>query len=549
MRNFFVCSVGELGKDYVKDNLKRIVKDNAFVLHEDTTQKGVYDSIYKGDILLLKYNRQLVAYGECLKRFQSNHREWNLRAKVKEWHFYDQQSAEIGISYHGLQENMLPGSGQMGTVKGVNFSYGINKIEEIDATTDLYNALSIENINRMKSEQIKQILHLKKQIILQGAPGTGKTYATAELALRIINNNNIDSSNRKELMKSYQKAVDEGQIVFTTFHQSLDYEEFIEGIKPIQEGKDITYDIVPGIFKKICKKAIQKDSLKELQAAIEKFKEQCVNVTDDIVLETIEKGKFTVTYRGGITFRVRSLKSQAKEGQDFPASIENIEKLYRGESDGIYNKSYVWGILNHLKKDFQLTDHNLQDNSDKNYVLIIDEINRGNISKIFGELITLLEADKRMGQINEVKCSLPYSNDEFSIPNNLYIIGTMNTTDRSLGHIDYAVRRRFGFISLESKVEHISEYYNGLIENSDDLSESAVKLYNEVKNIVKANTSPEFQCKDVMVGHSYFMASSYDELNLKLEYEIKPLLVEYIKDGILTVRMEEVDNLLDNLKC
>lgn len=395
----------------------------------------------------------------------------------------------------------------------------------------------------MEKQTLVSILKQKKQVIIQGAPGTGKTYLTAELALRIIGDKAIDYSSRDSVMSAYNLALDEGQITFTTFHQSLDYEEFIEGLKPISSDKEIIYDVVPGIFKKMCKKAFFKDSLKELQNAIEEFKQECIGAEDEIILETIEKGKFTVDYRGGITFRVRSLKSQAEEGKDFPASIENIEKLYKGETEGLYNRSYVWGILNYLKNKHKLPEYKSEQNRDKKYVLIIDEINRGNISKIFGELITLLETDKRLDGKNKLTCTLPYSGDtDFGVPGNLYIIGTMNTTDRSLGHIDYAVRRRFAFVTLEADKTVIQDFYD-----DEDLKTIALALFDKVSSLIKLNTSPEFTTKDVMVGHSYFLADSKENLELKLEYEIKPLLREYVKDGILTISIDEIEENIDNL--
>jgi len=417
----------------------------------------------------------------------------------------------------------------------------------IDTNTKTFVFVHKWLLNYYKMKEINTIVTLleeKKQIILQGAPGTGKTYTTAEIALRVIENNQGDYSKRKEVVERYRKAVKEDQIVFTTFHQSLDYEEFIEGIKPISGDNEITYDVVPGLFKKVCTDAYFKDTFIELENAIEAFKEKCTDPEEKIILETKEKGRFTVEYRGGITFRVRSLQSQAREGQDFPASIKNIERLYKGETKGMYNKTYVWGILNHLKKEYNIQKYTTDNSSEKKYVLIIDEINRGNISKIFGELITLLEADKRLGAENEITCRLPYSPDEeFGVPDNLYIIGTMNTTDRSLGHIDYAVRRRFGFVTLESDIEKVKGFYS-----DEELKDKAVVLYEKVKELIENNISPEFQEKDIMVGHSYFMAKSESELQMKLDYEIKPLLEEYVKDGILTIAIEEIKDKLSTIK-
>jgi 5-methylcytosine-specific restriction protein B len=489
---------------------------------KDTDKNG--RGLKNGDIILVREGKRPFALcrikGEC----------FTSETLTKKYHHFNFRNIEV-LEWYNSEGDFPQPQGTLQRLVNDNSSkkYILKKY--------------INYLRNMEVNDIIKLLEAKKQIILQGAPGTGKTYATAEIALRVIGKTDIDFSNRKAVMQAYQEAVNTDQIVFTTFHQSLDYEEFIEGIKPNNENGKIIYEIVSGIFKRMCKKAIQKDSLNELQIAIEKFKEECVSATEDIILETIEKGQFTVTYRGGITFRVRSLKSQAKEGQDFPASIENIEKLYKGELEGMYNKTYVWGILNHLKSKYSLGEFKGDVSVDKKYVLIIDEINRGNISKIFGELITLLEADKRLGQMNKITCRLPYSGDEFGVPENLYIIGTMNTTDRSLGHVDYAVRRRFGFVTLESSKQRIEEYYS----DKQDLKNRACELFDKVWNLVVKNTSPEFQSKDIMVGHSYFMAENDEELQLKLDYEIKPLLSEYIKDGLLALSLDEIGTKIDTL--
>jgi len=410
-----------------------------------------------------------------------------------------------------------------------------NTLEKITNPVDIYRIFG--NTKEIKMiREIKIILENKKQIILQGAPGTGKTYTSAEVALSIVNNDSKDYSSREELMKEYKNAVEDGYITFTTFHQSLDYEEFIEGIKPNTENGSITYSVENGLFKNLCEKANEKGNLDELEKAIEEFKEK-LSEENFIELKTKTGVNFTVTYRGGRTFRVRSERSQAEENTDFPANIEYIKRMYKNDTKGIYNKSYVWGILNHLKKEYKIPDYK-QSNNEKNYVLIIDEINRGNISKIFGELITLLENDKRLGEENEIILKLPYSNEDFGVPSNLYIIGTMNTADRSIGHIDYAVRRRFAFITLKAEKEKISNYY--INKNlPDDLKEKAENLFDKIYEIVKENIAPDFDENDLMIGHSYFMTNSEEQLTLKLKYEIKPLLYEYIKDGIIFLTKED----------
>ncbi|MDA0067143.1 AAA family ATPase [Brachyspira hyodysenteriae] len=170
----------------------------------------------------------------------------------------------------------------------------------------------------------------------------------------------------------------------------------------------------------------------------------------------------------------------------------------------------------------------------------MDEINRGNIAKIFGELITLLEADKRKNADNEIEVKLPYSKEIFSVPSNLYIIGTMNTTDRSIGYIDYALRRRFAFITIKADKEKIENYYN----DNEELKSKASTLFNNIENIIKEKLNEEFEIDDIMIGHSYFMAKDEEELKRKLDYEIKPLLLEYYKDGIL----KSDDNIKKSIK-
>lgn len=167
------------------------------------------------------------------------------------------------------------------------------------------------------------------------------------------------------------------------------------------------------------------------------------------------------------------------------------------------------------------------DNIEKPFVLIIDEINRGNVSKIFGELITLIEKDKRIGEEHPVTLTLPYSKQsDFGVPSNLYIIGTMNTTDRSTGTIDYALRRRFAFLTVPSQREIIE-------------SEKGKRLFDSVKEFIENHRFADMDVEDLMVGHSYFMAEDDELLAQNVQYEIIPLIKEYIKDGILRVNKDD----------
>lgn len=400
----------------------------------------------------------------------------------------------------------------------------------------------LEIIKNKKMETTVQLLESKKQIIIQGAPGTGKTYSTAELALRTIGFDDIDYSNRASIMSAYNEAMKAGQIAFTTFHQSLDYEEFIEGIKPNSNDGQISYDIEPGMFVKLCEKAKVKGE-NNFEEAYHNFV-KAIDESDEMLKVKTSTGKeFGLLVNSSGNLKLHT-------GEEFNYNgVLTKERLYKGLANGDkfdFWTGYYSSTLEYIKNNYNLT---ISGDEQKNYVLIIDEINRGNISKIFGELITLLEADKRDGKINQISCQLPYSGDDFTVPSNLYIIGTMNTTDRSLGHIDYAVRRRFGFVTLESQRAAVESYYASLDkdEHKNAPSDQAIVLFEKVKILVNENTSPEFQSKDIMVGHSYFMASSIGDLQLKLDYEIKPLLAEYVKDGLLTLALDEIESKIDNL--
>jgi len=411
--------------------------------------------------------------------------------------------------------------------------------------------------NDMKEiNTIINLLNSKKQIILQGAPGTGKTFITAEIAIALCDGIDNIPPTREKIMERYNELVNEERIAFSTFHQSMDYEEFIEGIKPIVENTSNTMIYKPqaGIFKKMYEKILEDISEEPKQYVNDTFE-----FLFDKLIEKIGNGKInTITQKKGknkvITVsdqeiikvdNYRVVKSKLKEiyksckqnckVRDIRNSPKNIGK--------VSSTSAYWGVLQELykiKESESRKKEALKPQIGQNdlvpYVLIIDEINRGNVSKIFGELITLLENDKRMGEKNELWATLPYSNEKFSVPSNLYIIGTMNTADRSLGYIDYAVRRRFAFYTLKADKSVIENYY----QNNEALKSEAINLFDDVQKLISNNIASEFNVEDLMIGHSYFLVEDEEELNLKLEYEIKPLLREYAFDGIL-YKLNKVD--------
>lgn len=368
-----------------------------------------------------------------------------------------------------------------------------------------------------------KLLENSGQIILQGAPGCGKTYITTELAVYLCDGE--VPSTREELKKRYKELQKEGRVEFTTFHQSLDYEEFVEGLKPDTDSlndKEMRFVVKSGIFKRICQ-AASATTTSNLKEAYNSFAEDVVNYDDIYKINMPNGSMFGVTINGKGNLSLYTGKDFKLNGT---LTYENIEKFFYGADLG-YWKCYFKGIIDVLKKDYKLAAENKDAN--KPYVLVIDEINRANVSKVLGELITLLEKNKRLGEEDEFTVTLPYSGENFGVPDNLYIIGTMNTADRSLGYIDYAVRRRFAFMTIEAKSDVIREFYNG----NGELMKKELLLFTSVSDLIKDNLNPDFDLNNIMVGHSYFLAKSDDDFELNLEYKIRPLLEEYLRDGII----------------
>lgn len=396
-------------------------------------------------------------------------------------------------------------------------------------------------------DKCANLLRKKHNMILQGAPGTGKTYNTAAIALKALGINDVDMTDHKAIMKRYDSLLDD-QIFFTTFHQSLDYEDFVEGLKPhVQIDADgnsigVTYEPEDGIFKRACN-AVQTDQSKDIVECIDDYLQKIKGYQNKREIPTVTgRSSLYVWWKeGNSTVSSRSTNSASSRGEEYIPSPLNIEKIkLQALGKGCENnwQSYAQAFIEAVKKEYHAT-------TDKPVVLIIDEINRGNVSKIFGELITLLESDKRSNGNHPIKVMLPYTKGEFGIPSNLYIIGTMNTTDRSTGTLDYALRRRFAFVTLKSQDSVIKKYYSD--SRNEDLGSVAVALFADIKKFIE---NPKHLCgdmsiDDLMVGHSYFMAESEAELQDKVEFEILPLINEYINDGILNVKNEEKKTVFD----
>ncbi len=400
----------------------------------------------------------------------------------------------------------------------------------------LLNKDSLHGTDVIEENQVDESYPLTDQPlnqILYGPPGTGKTHNAVNHALSIIKGNDVSTLSRKQIKMEYDAFVDSGQIQFVTFHQSYSYEEFVEGIKPtVNEKGDIEYHIVDGIFKKLCEKAIGLPILNVGDTflnshssihTISKFNNDIIEITRDegsiITLPTLLiNGLINLLIDG--TIEISNIQSKEKDGKPLHDFL-----------DIKYDK-YIFGYNSILKAllEFILSKEKI---NKANYVLIIDEINRGNISKIFGELITLIEDSKRIGSKESLRVKLTYSgadSDEmFGVPNNVYIVGTMNTADRSIALIDTALRRRFTFFEYTSDHTLLSEDVEGI--NLQDL-------------VQMMNSRIEFLLdKDHLLGHAFFInVVTKKDLCSAFRNKVIPLLEEYFYGDYEKIQLVLGDN-------
>jgi hypothetical protein len=383
------------------------------------------------------------------------------------------------------------------------------------------------------------VMSIPLNTILYGPPGTGKTYNSIDKAVVIATGSSSDHISNKRQFDELRKH---GRIEFVTFHQNYSYEDFMVGIRPnvSETTSALSFKKHYGIFYEIAKRARENynNSLKDEQTISrenwvnEKFEE----FKEYVEAEIEENGKFAIKNNVSIfsiedeVFIYTGVKENGelwknqRIGMHYDALIniyladvqnrQDIKKLENVPSLEKQHATYSFEIIEkfrHFLKErgYKFQSTTVQKEPLKNFVLIIDEINRANISRVFGELITLLEDDKRLGKPNELKITLPNGEKEFSVPPNLYLIGTMNTADKSIALIDIALRRRFEFIG------YYPDYEN------DKLKPEAKTLLQKInEEIYKLKNSADY-----LIGHAYFMKDEAIETTLR--NKVVPLLMEY----------------------
>ncbi|HEF6275146.1 TPA: AAA family ATPase [Campylobacter jejuni] len=427
----------------------------------------------------------------------------------------------------------------------------LNEIQDININTLESKSLEVENnVQQISSKMENKNMPLNQ--ILYGSPGTGKTYHTIDKALEILGKNLESRDDKKAKFDEYVKK---GQIVFTTFHQSYGYEEFVEGIKPRidskENSKEVEYEIKDGIFKELCKKAL--DNYKVSLLTQEEFvkSEDLENKIEIFLDELVDQQKFIEKIQSG-GFKLEEYNEKYRIITDdtnanlylnleiFKTLLENKDKIINGRSikQILNNKhrrqidSYYFQLVKLFKEreqDYKVDNNPSEKPELKPYIIIIDEINRGNVSKIFGELITLIEASKRIGEKEELKVTLPYSGKEFGVPKNVYIIGTMNTADRSITSLDTALRRRFEFIEMMPDVSKLSIDCEGI----------------NLQELLKAiNTRIEYLLdREKTIGHAFFISvENLESLKKVFQNKIIPLLQEYFYNDYALINAVLNDN-------
>jgi len=374
--------------------------------------------------------------------------------------------------------------------------------------------------NLLPNTNSQEIPNSFRNIILYGPPGTGKTYHSIDKAVEIATG---FSKIHEENKKIFDQLKKDGQIEFITFHQNYSYEDFVVGIKPDPENELLRFISHKGIFYEIAKRARENyfasnNDTHSVRSFMDAFEE---------IIKPLESGQnVKIKMASGIFYTITdvtdsSIRFQKPSGDSVHTlSIQTLESIVEGTRVFISGLGPYYNPLAEIIVEKRKSFNNTVREKLKNFVLIIDEINRANISKVFGELITLLEEDKRIGNKMELKVTLP-NKEEFSLPPNLYIIGTMNTADKSIALIDIALRRRFEFLG-----------YYPLYEGYDTESADLLKKINSAIYDNKKSA-------DYLIGHAYFMQNL--PIELVLQNKIIPLLMEYFSN-----KTEIVSRLFDN---
>ena len=420
-------------------------------------------------------------------------------------------SSEKGISFYELQNRVL--------------SKKYSGEDYFDFARRIWNLIEMD-----KLKNYIDLLQHKHQIILQGPPGTGKTREAKRIARELLGLGENDSLEGCEQFKLIQ------------FHPSYSYEDFVRGIVAKNTEGNIFYVTENKVLAEFAKKALEAPFVEPIKwEDFRDFLEEKKNKEGEVFFDKKKELKYVSIENNELKY----LSKNENAGPSWNEMLGDVEFVpdWNSKRAGISIRNFSKENLDDNFVTFRknqkmdgywntIVDYFIdwaKKFKKKPYVLIIDEINRANLSAVFGELIYALEY---RGEAVQSMYAIDDDNT-LVLPPNLYIIGTMNTADRSVGHIDYAIRRRFAFVNILPE---------DLREDKGDQFASA--LFEQVSELFDENLSPEFRKEDVQLGHSYFI-TEHTPINIRWEYEIKPILLEYVKDGILIG--EGIETTINNL--
>ena len=519
----FTAVIEELKQSMLEDD--SVLKDFSFGKVVDNGFSGKKDTY-----VWLKDSKQIIGHVRAHYEISIRTRNGKKNFYFVDVHFEGSDNSKFRNELESLPDEcewiLWRGGESIGSKEGIDPKDGdlIDKLQEQLLYLELNLGDTIREVINNKTNIIiskgpNNVNHPLNQILF-GPPGTGKTYSTIETAIKIVNPSfKLENQGRDIIKKEYDRLVLDGQIVFTTFHQSMSYEDFIEGIKPITTSdNEVIYEVTDGLFKRICSKALEKKvKASNFEDTYQKLLNEISDGGNKLVLETMIHAKeFTIYKNSKNNIRFHANTEKAYEGVIRKELLEHYLKT----GEALDWPSYVKAIGKYLREKYNYTQS--EEVEEKKFVIIIDEINRGNVSQIFGELITLIEEDKRLGKNEALEVFLPYSKKSFGVPQNVYIIGTMNTADRSVEALDTALRRRFDFTELAPNSSLISSLGKSApdgILNGIDLPALLDKINTRIEKLLD---------KDHLIGHSFFMqVDSFDKLKGAFQNKIIPLLQEY----------------------
>jgi hypothetical protein len=523
-RNYFKIGSkwGRNGNNYYD-----VMKNNKVIFYKD-------ESIQIGDCAVIAKTRgyNISDIGVVCSMAQKMNTNPNLHSEFKSAIEEDYDGYFYNIEWIEVLEN-LTYQLQQGWCQ-------INKYSQKALVSQIEKIISKYEHNKMEN-QIKELLLSSNNLILTGAPGTGKTYLTKQIAKQMIG------------VKTDEELEKSGQFAFVQFHPSYDYTDFVEGLRPTKpdENENIGFELKDGVFKDFCQRA----RMESVVGGVDNFEEAWLKLVQKISNDDFtevhlisKRGTMRIElneYGTGLANRTYE-DDQYKKGSWISgkskffskSQLYNVYKGLPGVPSGGHD-NFRKAIINCMKESFGLKEYNVgkPSNSNKKFLFIIDEINRGEISKIFGELFFSIDPSYR-GKAGAVKTQYSNLHDDenemFYIPENIYIIGTMNDIDRSVESFDFAMRRRFTWIEITAKESQ-------RMFDSEDWKNEAIKRMNNLNNAIS---------KIEGLNSSYHIGGAYFKNNLpkykdsekwtKLwELHLRPLLFEYLRG---------MSNMAENLK-